>query len=178
MLTTVAATIDVSRAYLGPARVLMSAGGRAKLEAAGAIVWATVAMGAPYEPVMDDVVLAIAQEECWYVIGVISGSGTTTLTAHAGLVIRAPRGGIELDAATAVTVKSPEVTIAAGRIEILARSIFEHFTEATRWIRDAFQIRAGRVRTRIDGDYDLAADRIMAAATGHVKIDGTTIHLG
>jgi hypothetical protein len=56
--------------------------------------------------------------------------------------------------------------------------VFERFTEATRWVEEAFQLRAGRLRTRVDGDYDLAADRIRATAEHDVKIDGSKIHLG
>jgi hypothetical protein len=171
------ATLEATT-YLGPARVLAAAGTRAKLELPDEHVWAMVALGSPYQPTVDDIVLAIGQQGAWYVIGVLKGSGKTTLSVPGDLEIRAPRGTIELSAGKGVHLKSPEVTVTAGKLELFARSIFESFTEATRWIKEAFQLRAGRLRTRVDGDYDLGADRIRERAEQDVKIDGSKIHLG
>ena len=173
MLATLEATT-----YLGPARVLTAAGNRAKIELPDEHVWATVALGTPYEPAADDVVLAIGQKGAWYVIGLIQGRGKTTLTVPGDLAIRAPHGSIELSATAGITVRSPEVNIAAGVLEIAAKSIFERFTSATRWVKETLQLRAGRVRTRVEGAYDLAADRIQEKAQRDVKIDGSKIHLG
>jgi hypothetical protein len=164
--------------YLGPARVLAAAGNRAKLELPDEHAWAIVAVGMMYQPAVDDVVLAIGNGGAWYVIGVIQGKGQTTLTVPGDLAIRAPRGRIELSAATGVAMKSAEVSITAGKIELLARSVFERFQEATRWVAETFQLRAGRFRTRVEGDYDLGANRIQERAEGAVMIDGSKIHLG
>jgi hypothetical protein len=164
--------------YLGPARVLAAAGNRVKLELPDEHVWAVTALGGPFQPAVGDIVLAIGREDDWYVIGVLKGSGPTTWTVPGNLEIRAPRGEITLTAGRGVAVKAPEVKISAGKLELLARSVFERFHEATRWVKGAFQLQAGRVRTRIDGDYDLAADRIQERAEHDVKIDGTKIHLG
>jgi hypothetical protein len=171
------ATLE-STTYLGPARVLTAAGNRAKLELPDEYVWAVVALGMPYEPAVDDVVLAIGQKGSWYVIGLIQARGKTTLTVPGDLEIRAPRGGIQLSAATNVTVKGPEVTIAANKLELFAKSVFERFTAATRWVKEAFQLHAGRCRTRVDGCYELSAERIRERAEREVKIDGSKIHLG
>jgi Protein of unknown function (DUF3540) len=167
-----------STGYLGPARVLTAAGNRAKIELPDEHAWAIVALAVPYQPAVDDEVLAVGRNGEWYVIGVIRGRGKTTLTVPGDLDICAPQGAIELTAAKGVTIKSSEVTVAAGRLQLLARSVFERFTDATRWVKEAFQLRAGRVRTRVDGDYDLGADRILERAEGAVKIDGSKIHLG
>ena len=51
------ATLETTT-YLGPARVLAAAGNRAKLELPDEHVWALVALGSPYQPAVDDVVLA------------------------------------------------------------------------------------------------------------------------
>jgi Protein of unknown function (DUF3540) len=173
MLATLEATT-----YLGPARVLAAAGNRAKLELPDEHVWAIVAIGSPYQLAIDDEVLAIGQLGQWYVIGVIRGCGKTTLNVPGDLEIRAPHGEIALSAAKGVTVKSPTVTIAANKLELFARSVFERFNEATRWVKDVLQIRAGRVRTRVEAEYDLGAQRILAQADEDVRIDGSKIHLG
>ena len=173
MLATLEAT-----SYIGPARVLAAAGNRAKIELPDEHVWAIVALGVPYQPDVDDVVLAIGQKNGWYVIGLIQGRGKMTLSVPGDLDIRAPHGTIALSAGAGVSIKSPEVAITAGKLELLAKSIFERFVSATRLVKEVLQLRAGRVRTRVEGSYDLAADRIVERADHDVKIDGSKIHLG
>lgn len=164
--------------YLGPATVLQAAGNRIRLELPDELAWAVSALAFPYQPVAGDVVLAVGHSGNWYVIGVLKGSGPTTFTAPADLELRAPHGRITLKASAGVDLHSPEVRVHAGRFELLAKSLFERVAEATRWVKDALQVRAGRVRTRVEGDHDLAAGRILQRAENDVKIDGEKIHLG
>lgn len=163
---------------LSPARVLGVEGNRVQLELPDGLAWAVVALAYPYEPVSGDTVLAIGQEEEWYVIGVLQGSGKTSMTVPGDLCIRAPFGAIELTAARSVKIKSPAVQITAGKLELLARSVVERFTHAQRWVTETFQIRSGRLRARVKGAYDIKADRILERADGDVKIDGRQIKLG
>ena len=165
--------------YLGPARVRSVAAGRVQIAVLDeAPVWATLAIAGTYQPVPDDEVLAIANAGAWYVIGVIRGRGKSVLTVPGDLEITAPRGKIELSAARGVRVKSAEVSIVADRLEFAARSILERFVDATRWVQEAFHLRAGRVREHVEEDHDLIAGRISACAQGDVKIDGHKIKLG
>lgn len=164
--------------YLGSATVLHAAGGRIKLELPDEHVWAISALAFPYQPVLGDEVLAVGQPGKWYVIGVIKGTGPTTLTAPGDLALAAPRGRITMTAAQGIELRADEVRVAASKLELLAKSVFERFTDATRWVKGVFQFRAGRVRTRVDGTYDLAAERIVERAKKDVKIDGEKIDLG
>lgn len=164
--------------YLGPARVLRVLGHRAQLELPDELVWATVALAYPYQPAPDDSVLAVGQAGTWYVIGVLRGTGTTTLTVPGDLALRAPRGAIELTAAKGVRIKSPVVEVLANKLEILARDVLERFESATRWVKEEFQLRTGQLRTRVESTYDLRAERILERAEGDVKIDGRQIDLG
>lgn len=68
-----------------------------------------------------------------------------TLTVPGDLALRAPRGRIQLAAADGVALKGPRVTITADRLEPLARSVVERFGRAARWVRETFQLRAGRL---------------------------------
>lgn len=163
---------------LSPANVLCVDGERVQLEFPDEIAWAAVALAYPYSPVVGDSVLAIGQNGSWYVIGVLKGCGKTTLTVPGDLAIRSATGAIELDAPKGVKLKSPTVQIAADKLEVAARSVFERFAHATRWVKETFQIRTGRLRTRVDGKYDLKAERIVERAEGDVKIDGAQIKLG
>ena len=171
-----AATLTMT--YLGPAKVLAAAGNRARLEVLDEPIWAVLALASPYRPAAGDLVLAIAQAGAWYVIGVIEGQGKTMLSVPGDLEISAPRGRIEISAARGVRLKSAEVSLVADRLEVAARSVFERFGEATRWVKAAFQLRAGRMRTCVEQDYDLMADRIVQRAEHDVRIDGSKIHLG
>jgi hypothetical protein len=164
--------------YLGPARVLRAAGGRVQLELPDEVAWAAVAVAFPYQVVEGDAVLAIGRSGAWYVIGVLNGCGPTTLVVPGNLSIQAPHGRIELTAMGGIDLTSPTVTVTAGRLELMAKSAIERFGRAARWVRGAFQLRAGRWRTHVDGRYGLKAQRIVARAVGAVKIDGDQIHLG
>jgi hypothetical protein len=112
------------------------------------------------------------------VIGVLRGFGKTSFVVPGDLEFRAPRGNIELVSGKSVKMKSPVVGIAARRLDIAAKSVFEKFEAATRWVREVFQLRTGRLRTRVESTYDLKAERILERAEGDVKIDGNKIHLG
>jgi len=162
---------------LSPARILQVDCQRVQLEFPDEFVWADMALAIPYQPAVGDTVLAIGQGAAWYVIGVLQGSGKTTLAVPGDLSIRSG-GAIELAAPKGVTLKSPSVRIAADKLEVVARSVFERFAHATRWVKETFQIRSGRLRTRVDGTYDVKADRIVERARGDVKIDGEQIKLG
>jgi hypothetical protein len=164
--------------YLGPARVVQAGDGRVRLRLHDQEVWATVALAYPYQPAAGDRVLAIGQDEAWYVIGVLQGSGTTTLSVPGDLDLRAPRGAIRLHAGTEVSVQGPVVRLKAHRLEVFARSVKERFRNALRWVQQTFRLHADRVVTRVDADYRLNAGRIKEKAKGTVQIDGERIDLG
>lgn len=170
-------TLDHST-YLGPARVRELAGNRVQLEFPDERPWALLALAYPYQPEVGDTVLAAGQGEIWYVIGVLQGTGKTTLTVPGDFEVLAPRGRINLVAGKSVEIRSPEVKLTAGKLQLAARSLVERFTDASRWIKATWQIRAGRVRTQVEGDYRLKAKRINERADEDVKIDGKKIHLG
>lgn len=164
--------------YLGPARVGKAAGNRVQLVFPDQRVWALLAIAYPYQPVAGDTVLAISQDDAWYVIGVLKGSGKTSFTAPGDIEFRAPHGRIDLISAKGLRIRSPVVKIVSDKLELLAGSMYEKFDTARRWVKGAFQLRAGRVRTTVDGTYRVKAQRIVERAEDDVKIDGRKIHLG
>src|SRR2546423_352100 len=127
--------------YLGPALVHEVAGNRVQLEFPDELPWALLALAYPYQPCKGDTVLAAGQGQNWYVIGVLKGTGKTTLMVPGDFEVLAPRGRIRLVAGKGFQVKSPEVKITAGKLELVAKRMMEHFSEATRWVKDTFQIR-------------------------------------
>ena len=164
--------------YLGPARVLESAGGRVRLALHEQEAWALLALAYPYRPEAGDIVLAVGQDETFWVIGVVRGTGVTSFVAPGSIVFSAPSGSIELSAGHGVRIKAPEVEVKAGRLRLAAKSAIEKFGNAWRWVRETLQVRAGRTRTVVSEDCTLRAERILERATGTVTIDGEKINLG
>ena len=63
-------------------------------------------------------------------------------------------------------------------MEVVAKTIFEKFGGAYRWVKDAFQLRVGRMRTVSKGNVHVKGDRIVQLAVRDVKIDGEKVNLG
>src|SRR5262249_1680690 len=113
--------------YIGPARVARAFGPKVQLELPDEFDWAQLALAFPYQPVEGGIVLAIGRSGAWYVIGVLSGSGLTTLTVPGDLALRAPCGRIELTAADGVALKGRRVSLTAERLDVAARTVVERF---------------------------------------------------
>jgi hypothetical protein len=164
--------------YLGPARVHRVAGNRIQLEFPDELPWATLALAYPYQPAVGDTILAVGQGPTWFVIGVIQGSGNIRFIVPGDFEVIAPKGHITLFGGQGIHVKSPEVKITAGKLELVAKRFVEHFTDAARWVRNTWHVRAARVRLEVKEDYRLKANSINERAEDAVKIDGRKIHLG
>jgi hypothetical protein len=164
--------------YLGPGQVIEIENNRVRLALQEEEAWALLAMPYPYQPQVGDVVLAISQGEAYYVIGVIKGSGLTTFTVPGDLRFQAPNGKIDLVSTKGISILGPQVKIHADSLELHAKTIVEKFVNAYRWVKDAFQLRAGRVRTIVESSYRVKAEKIVERAKTTVHIDGEKIHLG
>lgn len=178
MVTAVALKTLPAAPSLGPARVLEVSGDMALIENPQQRVWARIAVGFVFRLAPDDVILAISQDDSWYVIGILETSGRATITVPGDLEIAAPNGRIDLKSAKGISLRSPVVRIAATSLDILSRTVRERFGRATRWVKEGFQLRAGRARTVIESDYRVSAGRIVERAKGPVRIDGQKIGLG
>src|SRR5207249_5063642 len=108
-------------AFLGPARICEVSGNRVQLEFPDELPWAMLALAYPYQPAVGDIVLAAGQNHNWYVIGVLHGTGKTTFAVAGDFEVLAPRGRVILIAGKGFQVKSPEVKIMAGKLEMVAR---------------------------------------------------------
>jgi hypothetical protein len=170
--------IDARTMYLGPARVGLAAGRRVRLDFPDQQLWAQMATTIPYQPASGDLVLAIGHDDQWYVIGVLDGRGETVFTAPGDVRIHAPRGRIELSSAEEITLRSREVKVAAKKLELLAETVFERFAEVTRWVKRAFSLRAGSLRSHVEQTYEMKAERIVERAVEDVTIDGRQVRLG
>ena len=164
--------------YLGPARIVHIESDRVQLAFPDQHVRALLAIAFPYQPAVDDIVLAVGQDESWYVIGVLKANGDTVIRVPGNLKLEAPYGRIELKSAEEISLLSRNVRVVADRIDLLARALAEKFQTATRWVKELFHVRAGTMHSQVKETYRVQAERIVERAAGDVRIDGKKIHLG
>lgn len=163
--------------YLGPATVTEIRGRRARLETPDALPWAELALAHCYQPVVGDTVLAIGRESTWYVIGILQGTGTSTLTAPGDLEFRAPRGRIRFQAAEGVRLSAPLIELVGATVEVTAKSLVQTASDVVTWARRALRIRAERLNTDVEKTAHLKAGEIIEQAEGDARIQAKTIHL-
>ena len=167
----------LTQQYLGPATVLSAAEGLIRLATPAGEMDAELALAFPYRPARGDHVLAIGDEGNAWVIGVIRGRGASEFRVPGDMRIAAG-GRVTIAGERGVELRSPRVDIRADRVEIVAQAIVERSIRCYRWVKQALQLTAGRLRAIVDGQATLHADRIVERARKDVRIDGDRIHLG
>lgn len=163
---------------LGPAKVVETQGLQVVLETPSGTVIATLALATFYAPVPGDIVLAIGQEDRTYVIGVLHAQGPMVIQSPGDLTFIAPNGTMNLFSTRGITIHSPHLLLRSVRLEVIAKTVFEKFEGAYRWVKDAFQLRVGRMRTVSKGNVYVKGERIVQLAVKDVKIDGENVNLG
>jgi hypothetical protein len=171
--------------YLGPALVLAlpasPASGRLDVqlaEAPGTRVSAQLALPIPYRPALGDLLLVVGRGERHYAIGVLAGTGTTSLSFPGDVELRALGGELQLTGDAGIKLRSPETTIETGVLRTVATEVSERATRAFRWIRETLHVRAGASRSVVEGDDVRQAKRATILAEEVVKIDGGQVQLG
>lgn len=168
--------------YLGPARVVASrapgASGVSVELPDGAAVTAQMALAFPYEPALDDVLLVIGKGSAHYVIGVLHGAGRSMLALQGDVEIRAVGGSLTLAGDTGLCLESPELSIATGKLRMVAESIVQKFTHAYQHVREVLSVRAGESHTVVDGSSFSRAKSGVILTEEKMAINGKEIHLG
>lgn len=165
--------------YLGPATVSRSSGRRALVRRAGETeTWAELALAFPYQPQPGDQVLLVAQEERSYVIGVLQSRGPVVLPFPGDVTLSAPDGAMRLVAGKGVSVEAPSVELRADSVEIEATTMTQRLENACQWVKDLFQVRAGRSRVVVEGTSHQVAERTVIRSEKETKIDGDKIYIG
>jgi hypothetical protein len=165
--------------YLGPAAVVEV--GPGDLEArlpGGAVVRAELALAFPYRPAAEDVVLVIGRGDAHYVIGVLRGSGETTLSFEGDVSLRAVRGKLRLTGDEGVEVKGRELEILVGAFKLVADSMVHKATSAYQRITGLFSARAGESHTVVDGTSTSKAKNGVLLTEEKMTINGKQIYLG
>ena len=176
--------------YLGSATVLnagMVPGYVEVLLPDGEGVSARLALAVPYQPSVGDEVLVIAKDsDHMFVIGVLKGTGSTTLKVPGDLNIEAPNGAITLSSSKRVNLKSkqvvetsaPRIVLRSERLDVLTRKIVQKVQNYYQWISELCQIKSRRFRIVVDEGFLVKAERVHLKSNSNCSIDGKTIHLG
>lgn len=165
-----------SRLPVIPATVRRVFNDEVEVEAGGELFLARLALSSPFQPEPDDVLLVLRGEPN-YAIGVLSRRGRNRFSVPGDLELEAG-GTLRLSGGVALELRSADVRVRADRFEVVARNAYERVIRSYRWVREAAQLSAGRVRTLVAGASTLRARRIVEHAEEDVKIDGDQIHLG
>jgi hypothetical protein len=175
-----AATAAVDE-YLGPARVLavIQAASRVALDGDVArTVDATHAFSLPFRPQVGDELLVLGRGGQWFAVGVLGGARPAALEFPGDVDVRAVGGTLTLASDRAVAITAPKITLRAGVLRTVARSVVEKAEQVHRWVRGLLALRAGEVRRTVDGLDATRCGDSTTLAKGTVKIDGDQLHLG
>lgn len=167
-----------SGVYCGPATILEVSETLLKLQLPGRETTAELALAYPYQPRVNDLVLALGPEDgTVFVVGVLQGKGQTRLRVEGDLEIEAS-GRLNLRGVKGVNVEGMQISVNADRYEVTARSMIERLGNVYRWAKGTILTFAGRTRTVVEKNATLTAGRIVEKAKQDVVIDGEQIKLG
>jgi hypothetical protein len=144
----------------------------------GSLARAQIALGYPYEARQGDVVLVIGDGARHYVIGVLQGTGRSVLELPGDVDLRAVNGVLRLSGDRGVEVASPEVSIQAGRLQVMAGAAVQRFASLCQRVADLLSVQAGQRHTVIDGASHEQAKSATLLTEENMTINGKAIHLG
>jgi hypothetical protein len=165
---------------LGPGVVIDAEGDvvTVELSSDGSRVRATLALALPYAAQPDDVLLVIGQGAEHYVIGVIAGRGKTSLELQGDVSLRAVGGSLDLAADEGVRIRAPSVSIEAGALQTVARSVVETFATLLQQVTEALHVKARQSVTQVEEGAYTQAKTIAMQTEETVVVNGKEIHLG
>ena len=135
------------------------------------------ALAFAYQPEPGDLMLIIVQGEDAYMIGVLSGRGTTTLAVHADLTLAAPHGRISLRAGDGIDIDAPQVAVHAQTIEMTATTLVQRVQSAFKTFTDLLHITAGRRQTKIEGVSMESTERTYHRSQKETVLNGESINI-
>src|SRR5262249_36990113 len=129
--------------YLGPAfvREVEPLAVHVELPDGGA-ARATLAFALPYRPAGGDGALVLGKAEAYYAIGVLQGSGRTSLALHGDVELSAIDGRLRLSGDKGVELSGPEVDVQAGKLRMIADAFAATFTSVTQRVRSILSVHA------------------------------------
>jgi len=165
--------------YLGPGYVVTVEPHEVTVEIRGGErARAQMALSIPYAPAIGDVLLVIGKGAEHYVIGVLHGSGKTSLSFQGAVDLRATGGPLTLSSDQGVAIQGPEVEIQTGKLEVFAGAVVERLGSLDQRVRDGLNIHAGTAHTVVEDTSFMTAKNASIVTEETMSINGNEIHLG
>lgn len=164
--------------YLGPAEVTAALLHEVTVRLPrGTVAQARLALAFPYEPRATDEVLVIGTTEGHYVIGVLRGTGTATLSFPADVELHAG-GTLKLRADDGVAIEAPDVSVTTKKLQMIAAGVVQTFTSLRQRVTELLSTHAGQAHTVVEGSMHTQAKSATILTEGKVAINGKEVHLG
>ncbi len=171
--------LTVTRDYLGPAVVTHCGAQTLSVELPDdSHAQAQMALAFTYEASVGDVVLIILRGERAYVIGVLHGSGQSVLTLPGNVNVRAANGTLRLSGDAGVIIDGPEVAIHATKLQMVAKTVMQKFTNVRQRVTELFSLHTGQSHTLVEGSSYSQAKSTAITTEDTITINGKSIHLG
>jgi len=165
--------------YLGPGHVVAVMPHEVEVEIReGVRARARMALSITYEPSLGDVLLVIGKDDEHYVIGVLRGSGKTSLSFQGAVDLRATGGPLTLSSDTGVAIHGPELEIQTGKLQVFAGAVVEKLGSLYQRVRDTLNVHAGKTHTVVDDASFMTAKNASIVTVETMSINGNEIHLG
>jgi hypothetical protein len=165
--------------YLGPGDVVAILPHEVEVEIRGGQrARAQMALSIPYEPCVGDVLLVIGKDDEHYVIGVLHGSGKTSLSFKGAVDLKATGGPLTLSSDQGVTIHGPEMEIQTGKLQVFAGAMVEKLGSLYQRVRGALNVHADKTHTVVDDASFMTAKNASIVTEETMSINGNEIHLG
>ncbi len=185
-MSTTTAALKTERApfvrdgdYLGPAHVVSASGRDLSLELpSGQVVTATLAVAFPYEPATGDVLLVIARGESYYGIGVLHGTGRTTLAFPGDVDLRSDGGTVRISGDKGVSIEGPELDVRVGAVRLVADALTQRVASVYQRVTSLLSVHAKERHVVVDESTFTKAKTAAILTEETMSINGKQIHLG
>ena len=170
--------------YLGAARVVRVAQRSLHValeeatEGETTLVYATLALAFPYEPIVGDQVLVVSDAHEFFVIGVLCGRGPSALSSPLGVSLRAESGRLQLVGERGVRLRGNRIRLEAQRLRRLAVTAVETFGERVTRVRESRNVEAGGLDELSQGRWLLQARTVVLKALNGVRIKSAAVRVG
>jgi hypothetical protein len=165
--------------YLGPGHVVAVMPHEVTVEIRGGErAGAQMALSIPYEPAVGDVLLVIGKGGDHYVIGVLHGSGKTSLSFQGAVDLKATGGPLTLSSDQGVVLHGPEMEIQTGKLQVFAGAMVEKLGSLYQRVRGALNVHAEKTHTVVDDASFMTAKNASIVTEETMSINGREIHLG
>ena len=165
--------------FMGPARVLQVSGDRVVARRSdGAEVDVRMAMALAYRPVQGDLLLVVGGAEGDFALGVLEGTGQSSLAIAGDLELHAVGGELSLRGDRGLRLQSPEVAVVTDKFKLFADTAVQKVSTLAQSVRDLWTIKTKRAHIAVDDELHQRSKTATVLTEEEMVFNGKTIHIG